>query len=127
MEATDNSSLVDLVRIRDALREFNSAREWDQFHTPRNMILALAGEVGELAATVQWIPDSEVDEALAESPLREEFEDELADCLSYLVQIADRTGVDLAVAFARKLRQNADKYPAELARGKAIKYTKLGE
>lgn len=91
------------------------------------MILALAGEVGELAATVQWIPDSEVDEALAESQLRAEFEDELADCLSYLIQIADRTGVDLAVAFARKLQQNAEKYPPDRARGNAVKYTKLGE
>lgn len=115
----------DLVEIREALRQFARERDWDQFHTPRNMILALAGEVGELAASVQWIPDAEIDEAVRVEPLRSAFADELADCLAYLVQIADRVGIDLGEAFDEKIGKNARKYPIALARGSAAKYTDL--
>ncbi|QIK63757.1 nucleotide pyrophosphohydrolase [Leucobacter viscericola] len=123
MSDPNEATFRDLESIRDALRVFNSEREWGQFHSHRNLVLALAGEVGELAATVQWIPDSEIEVALTSPKLRRNFEDELADCLAYVVQIADRADVDLSAAFERKLRLNGDKYPIERSRGNAVKYS----
>lgn len=119
------NDVTDMLELRDRLRAFAHERDWEQFHTTRNLILALVGEVGELAALVQWLPDEQVDEALSEEKLRSAFADEMADCLIYLLQIADRVGVDLGEAAGRKLERNAVKYPVELSRGRSIKYTQL--
>ena len=117
--------MADLVELRDLLRDFNAERDWEKFHSPRNLLLALTGEVGELAASVQWVPDSDVVAALAEAPLRDEFSEELADCLIYLVQIADVIGIDLEAVTKAKVAKNALKYPADLAKGRSTKYTQL--
>ena len=120
MTNADLNSLADLVAL---VRGFADDRDWHQFHTPRNLILALAGEVGELAATLQWVSDSEVSEWLKSSENRSQFEAELADVFSYLLRLADQTGVDLVEALRAKVLVNELRYPQERSRGSSGKYT----
>jgi dCTP diphosphatase len=111
----------DSVRALTAeVRAFSAARDWGQFHQPRNLVLALVGEVGELAAELQWIPDADVEAHLGGDG-RAAFEDELADVVIYVLRLADVTGVNLAAAVRTKLTSNAQRYPEELSRGSATK------
>lgn len=109
-----------LIRLRDALREFAAARDWDQFHTPRNLATALAVEAAELLEPFQWLTDAEAAALPAET--RAAVEQEMADVLLYLVRLADRMGVDLEQAAFAKIARNAEKYPVEKSRGSARKY-----
>lgn len=111
--------------LRQRLRQFAAVRDWGQFHTPRNLALALAGEVGELAGELQWLTDSEVTDGLAGGPLRDRLADEVADVFLYLVRFADVCGIDLLTAATAKVERNEHRYPAELARGRSTKYTQL--
>jgi len=120
MTIADPNSLDDLIAL---VRGFADNRDWNQFHTPRNLILALAGEVGELAATLQWVSDSEVSEWLKSSENRSQFEAELADVFSYLLRLADETGVDLGKALRAKMLVNELRYPQDRSRGSSGKYT----
>ena len=115
---------MDLEQLRHQVAAFAQDRDWDQFHSVRNLILALVGEVGELAEIVQWVSDDNIDELL-KSGGRERLAQELADVLIYLVRVADRSGVDLAQAVSEKLAENDAKYPRDKARGNAKKYTEL--
>ncbi len=116
---------MDTRAVQRQLRRFTDERDWEQFHTPRNLMLALVGEVGELAEVMQWRTDEEL-RALA-GDARVAVEDEIADVMTYLLQLAQALGVDLDAAVAAKLQKNARKYPAELARGSNAKYTELPE
>ena len=118
------SQVVDLEELRQQVAAFAQDRNWDQFHSIRNLILALVGEVGELAEVVQWTNDDKMDELL-KSGGRERLAQELADVLIYLVRVADKSGVDLAKAVSEKLAENDAKYPRDKARGNARKYTEL--
>ena len=120
MTDADPNSLDDLIAL---VRGFADDRDWNQFHTPRNLILALAGEVGELAATLQWVSDSEVSEWLKSSDNRSQFEAELADVFSYLLRLADQTKVDLVEALRAKVLVNELRYPQNRSRGSSGKYT----
>jgi dCTP diphosphatase len=115
---------LDLELLRHQVAAFAQDRDWDQFHSVRNLILALVGEVGELAEIVQWTSDDKIDELL-KSGGRERLAQELADVLIYLVRVADKSGVDLAKAVSDKLAENDAKYPKDKARGNAKKYTEL--
>ena len=112
-----------LVELRDALRVFARERDWEQFHSPRNLATAMAVEAAELLEHFQWQTSEHAGalpgDALAEIRL------EMADVLLYLVRLADRLDVDLAEAARDKLAINAAKYPADKARGRADKYDKL--
>lgn len=116
---------ADLRSLRDDLRAFAAARDWDQFHTPRNLALALTGEVGELCECFQWKGDAGCEVGLPGWPeaKRTHLGEELSDCLLYLVRLSDKCGIDLPAAASAKLARNAAKYPAELVRGSAKKYT----
>ena len=110
-----------LLDIRARLRAFADERDWDQFHTPKNLAMALSVEVAELAEHYQWLPtgaDNELDEAK-----RAGIRHELADVLMYLVRLADKSGVDLHAAVLEKMALNAQKYPAPQVRGDARKYS----
>lgn len=120
MVKPDLDSLADLKTL---VRGFADDRDWNQFHTPRNLVLALAGEVGELAATLQWVSDSEVSEWLKSPENRAQFEAELADVFSYLLRLADQTDVDLSKALRAKILVNELRYPQDQSRGSAGKYT----
>jgi len=114
------SSIAELSRL---VRAFADNRDWQQFHTARNLVLALVGETGELAAEFQWISDDEVDNALQDPTKREAVSSELADVLIYLLRLADVTGIDLAEELKKKIAVNEERYPADRAKGSAAKYT----
>jgi len=120
MTNADLNSLNDLMAL---VRGFADNRDWNQFHTPRNLVLALAGEVGELAASLQWVSDSEVSEWLKSSENRSQFEAELADVFGYMLRLADQTGVDLGKALRAKMLVNELRYPQDRSRGSSGKYT----
>lgn len=112
-----------LQALRDELRAFAAERDWDQFHSPKNLIMALTGEVGELIEHFQWLTEAQSRTLPADT--RAAVADEIADVQLYLIRLADRLDIDLADAAAAKLKKNAEKYPVELARGRATKYTDL--
>ena len=113
----------ELDALRDRIRDFSRERDWDQFHSPKNLAMALAGEAGEVLEIFQWLTE-EQSRALDEKALAR-ARDEIADVLLYLVRLADRLGVDPLAAAQRKLEENARKYPVDKARGNARKYDEL--
>ncbi len=112
---------IEVLKLR--LREFAVARDWQQFHSVRNLVLALVGEVGELAAEFQWISDDDIARALQDSDKRESVGSEFADVFIYLLRLSDITGIDLAEELKKKLAVNEERYPADKAKGSAAKYT----
>lgn len=109
-----------LISLREQIRAFVAERDWDQFHTPKNLAMALSVEVAELVEHYQWLPsgaDAELD-----ARKRTAIRHELADVLVYLIRLADKSGVDLQQAVLEKMELNRAKYPAELVRGDARKY-----
>ena len=115
---------MDLGALEEEVRRFARERDWDQFHSVRNLLLALVGEVGELSELLQWVSETEVSTWL-EAGGRERLAEELADVLLYLVRLADKAGVDLSEAAVRKLKVNGEKYPVELSKGSSQKYDEL--
>ena len=113
----------DLENLRDQLREFAAAREWDQFHSPKNLAMALSAEAGELLEIFQWLTEEQSRSLAAEAQAA--ASDEIADVLLYLIRLSDILGMDLIVAANRKLLANATKYPVDKARGSNKKYTEL--
>lgn len=109
-----------LEALRDALRAFAAERDWDQFHTPKNLAAALSVEAAELLEPFQWLTAEESARLTPEqlAAVREE----MADVLLYLVRLADRLDVDLIAAARDKMRANALKYPVERSKGSARKY-----
>ncbi|MFI9485922.1 nucleotide pyrophosphohydrolase [Promicromonospora sp. NPDC052451] len=97
--------------VRDRLRNFAHARDWGQFHTPKNLAMALGGEVGELLAEMQWLTDAQVLQKLADPDTRDGIEEEFADVFLYLVQLADVCGVDLIEAAHAKITRNDGRFP----------------
>ena len=106
--------------MRQDCQRFAHERDWEQFHSPRNLLMALVSEVGEAAEILRWQGDK--DPAIPAGQ-EEAWGDELADVLILLVRLADRSGVDLSAAFARKLAKAAAKYPVEKFRGSSRKYS----
>ena len=117
--------LVDVQGLAQALAEFARARDWDQFHSPKNLVMALTGEVGELSEVFQWMTEAASTGAATNLKTAQAVRDEMADVLLYLVRLADVLGVDLNEAARAKLRTNASKYPADKARGSSAKYTEM--
>jgi dCTP diphosphatase len=113
--------MTELESIRERLRRFARERDWDQFHSPKNLSMALIAEAAELVEHFQWLTEEQSAQLPAER-LRE-VETELADIFIYLIRMADKLGVDLLAAAERKMDINEAKYPADKVRGSARKYT----
>lgn len=111
----------DLDALRERLRTFARERDWDQFHSPKNLAMALVAEAGELVEHFQWLTEAQ-SRALGDEQ-KAPVADELADVLLYLVRLADQLGIDLLAAAASKMAANEEKYPAALVKGSARKYT----
>ncbi|HWJ04902.1 MAG TPA: nucleotide pyrophosphohydrolase [Steroidobacteraceae bacterium] len=109
-----------LDELAARLAEFARERDWDQFHAPKNLAMALAGEVGELLEHFQWLTEEQSRALPPDS--KDAVALEMADVLLYLVRLADKLDVDLAAAADRKIALNAEKYPVEQFRGSARKY-----
>lgn len=103
------------------LREFAAARDWEQFHTPKNLAMALAGEVGELLAELQWLTPEEASRIMEDPQAAARVRSELADVTIYLVRLADGLGVDLVEASIAKLAESERRYDVEGYRGTARK------
>ena len=114
---------LDVEALRRRIADFAKERDWDQFHTPRNILLALVGEVGELAECFQWKGEVERDLPAFSEPEKIHVGEELADVLIYTVRLADVCGISLTDCVPRKVAMNAKKYPADRARGRSDKYT----
>jgi dCTP diphosphatase len=112
-----------LRALRDALRRFAAERDWDQFHSPKNLAVALSVEAAELLEHFQWLTDEQ--SAALSADVRSRVAQEMADVLLYLVRLADKLDLDLIACAADKMRLNAEKYPIGKARGNARKYTDL--
>lgn len=110
-----------LEELKHALRSFAAERDWDQFHSAKNLAMAISIESAELMEHFQWV--SEQQDLALDARRREMVSDELADVLLYTVRLADRLGIDLLDAAARKIAKNAERYPADKVRGQAKKYT----
>lgn len=104
-------------------RQFVAERDWEQFHNPKNLVMALAGEVGELTEIFQWLTHEESAAAMGDEGRATEIRDELADVFAYLIRLADVLGVDLERAFTAKMVKNARRYPVDRARSSAAKST----
>ena len=112
-----------LTQLRDALREFAAERDWDQYHSPKNLASALAVEAAELLERFQWLTE---DQSRNLPPVElQKVREEMADVLNYLVRLADKLDVNLLEAAREKMKLNAQKYPVDKARGSAKKYSEL--
>lgn len=109
------------------VRRFRDARDWAQFHTPKNLAAALAIEAAELQEVFLWKTDKEIERAMETGPKRDAVAEELADVMLFALLLADRLDIDVGKAIADKLAANDRKYPVALARGNARKYTELRE
>lgn len=113
----------DVEAIQAELREFARVREWEQFHSPKNLASALSVESAELLEHFQWLTEEQSRNLSADK--RNLVAEELADVLLYTLQLADKLGIDPLDAAWKKLKVNEDKYPADRARGRSTKYTDL--
>jgi dCTP diphosphatase len=109
-----------LQDLKTRIRQFADERDWDQFHSPKNLAMALIVEAAELVEHFQWLTE-EQSKSLTEDKI-DEIKIELADILIYLVRIADKLDIDLEQAALKKLQSNAEKYPVEQVRGLSKKY-----
>jgi dCTP diphosphatase len=109
--------------LRDALRRFAADRDWDQFHSPKNLAMALSVEVSELLEHFQWLTEAESNNISAAA--RHAVGLEAADVLLYLIRLSDKLELDLIAVAHEKMRLNAEKYPVEKARGSNKKYDEL--
>jgi NTP pyrophosphatase (non-canonical NTP hydrolase) len=117
----NDPAIGELAQLRELVREFVDERDWDQFHTPKNLSAALAVEAAELLEHFQWLQDGRAGE-LGADKLRE-VRHEMADVLVYLVRLADKLDVDLNAAVRDKMVLNRAKYPADKVRGDSRKYS----
>lgn len=111
----------DIEELKERMRTFAERRNWDQFHAPKNLVMALAGEAGELIEHFQWL--SERESAELDAPTLEKVASEIADIQIYLVRLADKLGISIADAVNRKVIENERRYPAEKVFGSARKYS----
>ena len=114
-----------IEQLMEDLNTFAAEREWGRFHTPKNLVMALSGEVGELVEVFQWLTPEESVEVMTDDRRASQVRDELADVFGYILRLADILDVDLESSLRAKMRANAAKYPVESSRGVATKYTEL--
>jgi NTP pyrophosphatase (non-canonical NTP hydrolase) len=112
-----------LERLHQAIVRFADERDWDQFHNPKNVAMALVVEAAELLEHFQWRTPEQA--ASLDAATKEEVALEVADVLLYLLRLCDKLDIDLAAAAERKIALNAKKYPVDKARGRSTKYDKL--
>jgi dCTP diphosphatase len=120
---SDADTTISVLRARAVA--FRDQRDWRQFHTPKDLALAVGVEAGELAELFLWKSPDAIREALSTPEYRTRVADEIADVLIFLLYLADAAAIDVADAVDGKMRANAAKYPVERARGSAAKYTEL--
>jgi dCTP diphosphatase len=120
---TDSATTV--AELKNRVLAFARERDWEQFHAPKNLSMALAAEAGELMEHFLWATPEE-SRAVAVDPARKaKIAEELADVVIYALEFANATGLDVAASIEAKMAANAAKYPVDKARGRSVKYTEL--
>lgn len=117
--------LVNATGLAQALESFANERDWAQFHSPKNLVMALTGEVGELNELFQWLTEQQSKDLANNPEGKRRVAEELADVLFYLVRTASVMGIDLNQAAVEKLALNEQKYPADKVRGSNKKYSEI--
>jgi NTP pyrophosphatase (non-canonical NTP hydrolase) len=112
---TDATTVV--ATLREQMAAFVAERQWEKYHSPKNLAMALAAEAAELMEHFLWLEPAESRTVLADAPTREAVADELADVACLLLALSNATGIDLSSAFQRKMAKNVVKYPAARCRG----------
>ncbi len=115
---------MDLEKIKKELRSFAKERDWEQFHDPKNLSMALSVEVAELVEIFQWSKNGGLDE-IKDPGTKEAIEKEIADIFNYLLKLVDLMDIDLEKVTLEKIEENAKKYPIDKSHGKSDKYHKL--
>lgn len=108
-----------LEQLRERLRRFTEERDWAQFHSPKNLAMAVVSEAGELAAELRWVEGAQSDDFVRTSPGRERVAHEVADVAIALLLFCDRSGIDLLDAVEAKIEVNGGRYPVEASRGRS--------
>jgi NTP pyrophosphatase (non-canonical NTP hydrolase) len=116
----DSARMRDLGELKERVRDFVAERDWERFHSPKNLAMALSVEASELVELFQWMTEEE--SGAIDPERRRRVAEELADVLWFLVRLSDRLDIDLLEAAERKLSANAAKYPVDRVRGQARKY-----
>jgi len=111
--------------LKDKIKEFCDARDWDQFHNAKDLAIALSIEASELLEIFRWKNSQEVEELFKDEKKKEDIEDEMADILYFLVRMAQRYDIDLSEALDKKMEKNNNKYPVDKAKGSSKKYTEF--
>jgi dCTP diphosphatase len=114
---------MDIDQIKRRLREFAEVRDWDQFHSPKNLASAISVEAAELLEIFQWL--TEENSKTLDTDTKKKVEQEISDVFLYLVRLADKLDIDILAAAARKIDLNDAKYPVQLSKGNAKKYTEF--
>jgi len=117
---------MDIKKIQKILSDFAEDRDWEKFHNPKNLVMALSSEVGELSDIFQWLNFEESSKKLS-SKNKELINDEIADVLIYLLRLSDKLDIDLEDAVIKKINKNSKKYPVNLSKGNAVKYNRRSE
>jgi dCTP diphosphatase len=117
--------MSNLDRIKERLRAFARERDWEQFHNPKNLAIAIACEAGELLEIFQWLSESDSQGIMNDAKKADQIREEIADILIYLIRLADILNLELEDAVTRKIDLNAAKYPTATSKGTARKYTEL--
>jgi NTP pyrophosphatase (non-canonical NTP hydrolase) len=117
---------MELRELQGQLAEFAARRDWRQFHTPKNLAMALAAEAGEVLELFQWLTPEQSGAIMAQPADAHRVREELADVFAYLLHLAAALDVDLVEALQEKITVNEQRYPEDLARGRADKYDRLG-
>lgn len=113
----------EIERLKELVKNFCEERDWDQFHNPKELAIGLSTEANELLELFRFQTEEQMQDMFGSPKMRERIEDETADVFFFLLRFAQKNGIDLEQALVRKIEKNRKKYPAELARGKNLKYT----
>lgn len=121
----EKTNQIDLPAIIQDINQFSGERDWDQFHSVKNLAMALNVEAGELMELFQWMKEEDSNRVSENPVLREKLQDEVADVFIYLMRIVSKTGIHLEDSVRNKMKKNALKYPVTLSKGNSRKYTEF--
>ncbi|MEO0510420.1 MAG: nucleotide pyrophosphohydrolase [Verrucomicrobiota bacterium] len=120
-----NDQETRLEELKEKILAFARERDWEQFHSPKNLSMAIAAEAAELMEHFLWHTPEQSHEDMKAEKLRAKVEEEIADVFIFAIEFANMTGIDLSAAIESKMSKNAEKYPVEKAKGRSDKYTEL--
>jgi len=117
--------MTELNELIERILKFRDERDWKKYHTPKNLIISLLIELGELSEHFQWKTDEEIIQSIQEDKTKEKIAEELADVAIYLLLLTNELGINLEEAILKKIKKNEEKYPIDKVKGRYVKYTEL--